>query len=98
MYRKFDVTENLLFAHYFFLEVNTAVVAQHNQTGEGRTDRQCTRRTTCSCHSRVEEAAEAGACLVPKFIPKFYYAKRKFPITSKRQHIYGVLNVDEIKN
>jgi hypothetical protein len=27
MYRKFDVTENLLFAQYFFLEVNTAVVA-----------------------------------------------------------------------
>jgi hypothetical protein len=28
MYRKFDVTGNLLFAHYFFFEeVNTAMVA-----------------------------------------------------------------------
>jgi hypothetical protein len=25
MYRKFDVTENLLFAQYFFEEVNTAI-------------------------------------------------------------------------
>jgi hypothetical protein len=36
--------------------------------------------------------------LFPKFIPKFYYAKRRFPIISKYRHIYGVLNVDEIKN
>jgi hypothetical protein len=27
-------------------------------------------------------------CLLPKFSPKFYYAKRKFPITSKYRHIY----------
>jgi hypothetical protein len=27
MYRKFDVTENLLFAQYFFKEVNTALIA-----------------------------------------------------------------------
>jgi hypothetical protein len=30
--------------------------------------------------------------------PKFHYAKRRFSITSKCRHIYGVLNVDEIKN
>jgi hypothetical protein len=30
--------------------------------------------------------------------PKFHYAKRRFSITLKCQHIYGVLNVDEIKN
>jgi hypothetical protein len=33
-----------------------------------------------------------------KFTPKFHYAKRRFFITSKYRHIYGVLNVDEIKN
>jgi hypothetical protein len=33
-----------------------------------------------------------------KFTPKFHYAKRRFPITSKCRHMYGVLNVDEIKN
>jgi hypothetical protein len=30
--------------------------------------------------------------------PKFHYAKRRFSITSKYRHIYGVLNIDEIKN
>jgi hypothetical protein len=39
-----------------------------------------------------------GPCLDPKLHPKFHYAKRRFPITSKCRHIYGVLNVDEIKN
>jgi hypothetical protein len=33
-----------------------------------------------------------------KFVPKFHYVKRRFSITSKCRHIYGVLNVDEIKN
>jgi hypothetical protein len=33
-----------------------------------------------------------------KFFPKFYYAKRRFSITSKYRHIYEVLNVDAIKN
>jgi hypothetical protein len=33
---------------------------------------------------------------LPKFTPKFYYAKRRFSITSKYRHIYGVLNIDEI--
>jgi hypothetical protein len=41
---------------------------------------------------------EPRACLDPKYFPKFYYAKRRFPITSKCRHIYEVLNVDEIKN
>jgi hypothetical protein len=36
--------------------------------------------------------------LVPKFSPKFHYAKRRFPITSKCRQIHGVLNVDEIIN
>jgi hypothetical protein len=39
-----------------------------------------------------------GACLDPKYFPKFHYAKRRFTITSKYRHMYGVLNVDEIKN
>jgi hypothetical protein len=30
--------------------------------------------------------------------PKFHYVKRRFPITSKCRYIYGVLNIDEIKN
>jgi hypothetical protein len=38
-----------------------------------------------------------GPCLDAKFFPKFHYAKRRFPITSKCRHMYGVLNVDEIK-
>jgi hypothetical protein len=37
-------------------------------------------------------------CLDAKFSPKFHYAKRRFPVTSKCRHMYGVLNVDEIKN
>jgi hypothetical protein len=36
--------------------------------------------------------------LLPKFSPKFYYAKRRFSVTSKYRHIYEVLNVDKIKN
>jgi hypothetical protein len=32
------------------------------------------------------------------FFSKFYYAKRRFSITSKYQHMHEVLNVDEIKN
>jgi hypothetical protein len=39
-----------------------------------------------------------GPCLDAKFSPKFHYAKRRFPITLKCQHMHGVLNVDEIKN
>jgi hypothetical protein len=31
-------------------------------------------------------------------LPKFHYAKRKFPVTSKCRQMHGVLNVDEIKN
>jgi hypothetical protein len=30
--------------------------------------------------------------------PKFHYVKRRFLITSKCRYIYGVLNLDEIKN
>jgi hypothetical protein len=42
-------------------------------------------------------------CLVRPYLdseihPKFYYAKRRFPITSKRRQMYEVLNVDEIIN
>jgi hypothetical protein len=37
-------------------------------------------------------------CLDANFFSKFYYAKRRFPITSKCRHMYRVLNVDEIKN
>jgi hypothetical protein len=39
---------------------------------------------------------ELRPCLDAKFPPKFYYAKRF--ITLKYRHMYGVLNVDEIKN
>jgi hypothetical protein len=37
-------------------------------------------------------------CLDPKYFPKLHYAKRRFPVTSKYRHMYGVVNVDEIKN
>jgi hypothetical protein len=42
--------------------------------------------------------ARLGACLDIKFFPKFHYANKKFPITSKCRYMYEVLNVDEIKN
>jgi hypothetical protein len=46
--------------------------------------------------------APAGKRLGPrldaKFSLKFYYVKKRFPIISKCRHMYGVLNVDEIKN
>jgi hypothetical protein len=41
------------------------------------------------CSGRVE---------IPEFTLKFYYTKRRFSITSKYRHIYGVLNIDEIIN
>jgi hypothetical protein len=43
-------------------------------------------------------AAQCRPCLVLKFTSKFYYVKRRFLITSKYRHMYGVLNVDKIKN
>jgi hypothetical protein len=43
-------------------------------------------------------AIAVGACLDPKFSLKFYYAKRRFPITLKCRQMHGVLNIDEIKN
>jgi hypothetical protein len=36
--------------------------------------------------------------LVPQFVPKFHYAKRKFPVTSKYRQMHRVLNIDEMKN
>jgi hypothetical protein len=48
-------------------------------------------RSGCSWHW-------VGGCLDPKYFTKFHYTKRRFPVTSKCRHIYGVLNVDEIKN
>jgi hypothetical protein len=42
--------------------------------------------------------ARNHALLVPNFSPKFHYAKRRFPVTSKYRHMHGVLNVDKIKN
>jgi hypothetical protein len=36
--------------------------------------------------------------LVLQILPKFYYAKKRFPVTSKCRQIHEVLNVDEIKN
>jgi hypothetical protein len=44
------------------------------------------------------EALQNRPGLVPNFSPKLHYAKRKFSIISKYRQIYGVLNVDEIKN
>jgi hypothetical protein len=50
-----------------------------------------------TCHV-PRMSAWLWACLDPKYFPKFHYAKRRFFITSKCRHMYGVLNVDEIKN
>jgi hypothetical protein len=49
-------------------------------------------------HDLLLFPAEDRPCLDANFFPKFYYAKRRFPITSKCWHMYRVLNVDEIKN
>jgi hypothetical protein len=38
------------------------------------------------------------ACLVAPIFPKFYYAKRRFPVISKYRQMHEILNVDEIKN
>jgi hypothetical protein len=38
-----------------------------------------------------------GHCLDFIIHPKFHYVKKRFLITLKCRHIYGVLNVDEIK-
>jgi hypothetical protein len=36
--------------------------------------------------------------LVTNFNPQIPLCKKKIPITSKCRHMYGVLNVDEVKN
>jgi hypothetical protein len=36
--------------------------------------------------------------LVPLILPKFYYKKRRFSVTSKCWQMHGVQNIDEIKN
>jgi hypothetical protein len=38
------------------------------------------------------------SCLDPKFHLQIPLCKKKIHITSKCRHMYGVLNVDEIKN
>jgi hypothetical protein len=48
--------------------------------------------------TRKAAADTLWPCLDAKFSPKFYYAKRKFSITSKCRHMHGVLNIDKIKN
>jgi hypothetical protein len=45
-----------------------------------------------------EQSVPIRPRLVPNFSPKFYYAKRRFFVTSKCRHMHEVLNVDEIKN
>jgi hypothetical protein len=53
----------------------------------------------CRCKWALgHEAAKAEPRLDAKFFCKFYYAKRRFSITSKCRHMHEVLNVDEIKN
>jgi hypothetical protein len=56
------------------------------------------RRIGQSCWLPYPFGAWALPCLDAKFFLQFHYVKRRFPITSKCRHIYGVLNVDEIKN
>jgi hypothetical protein len=62
-----------------------------------------TRQGVCvssMCRQRQRAAMalfRSQACLDTKYFPKFYYAKRRFPVTSKYRHIHGVLNIDKIK-
>ena len=44
------------------------------------------------------QIADLRARLVPPEFKFWHYAKRRFPVTSNLRYIYGVLNVDEIKN
>jgi hypothetical protein len=46
----------------------------------------------------VSDQRGLGLVLVPPILSKFYYAKRRFSITSKYRQMHGILNVDEIKN
>jgi hypothetical protein len=48
--------------------------------------------------SQDDDALSPGASLDPKYFPKLHYTKKRFFITSKCRHMYGVLNVDKIKN
>jgi hypothetical protein len=43
-------------------------------------------------------AAENKPLFSFPILPKFHYAKKKFPVTLKCRQMHGVLNVDEIKN
>jgi hypothetical protein len=52
---------------------------------------------TCSDQGPACMNFQQGPCLVSQIHPKFHYKKR-FPVTSKYWHIYGVLNINEIKN
>jgi hypothetical protein len=47
---------------------------------------------------QLQRQTRLGPCLVFNFSLKFYYAKRRFSVTSKYWHMHGVINVDEIKN
>jgi hypothetical protein len=46
----------------------------------------------------LANTSKLGPCLDAKFQPQIPLCKKKIPITSKCRHMYGVLNVDEIKN
>jgi hypothetical protein len=80
-------------------------VAIHGVAGSLEGSRKCRGGFPCTTSAQglqpqVHNGARARAriCLDPKYFPKFYYAKRRFPITSKYRHMHAVLNVDEIKN
>ena len=58
---------------------------------------------SCFAHIKYHEGAPfvaylLEACLVPPNFQLWYYAKRRFPVTSNLRYMHGVLNVDEIKN
>jgi hypothetical protein len=45
-----------------------------------------------------QKFCQLNSPLVAPILPKFHYAKRRFPVTSKCRQMHGVLNIDEIKN
>jgi hypothetical protein len=47
---------------------------------------------------RERQERKQGLVQFPNSLPKFHYAKRKFPVTSKCRQMHGILNIDEIKN
>jgi hypothetical protein len=112
MYHKFDVTSNFFYIVYFSSALNTAVAVdasswqelclcstalldEHDPTGNRRFN---------TSYGPAREGASPGDTSKKKNMlgctssKKKYCANKRFCVTSNLRYMYGVLNVDEIKN